>query len=182
MVQVYIKRFAGALFCVGAVLFLSMLSLTVLNIALRAGGESLRGCVELSGYLGAAALGLCLPWVQLKQAHAEVGVRFEHLSSSMRAVQQCFVHILCLAITVACAVELYDLTLFVHEGMETVDGWNIASALFVAALTLGIAGQSVVLVLQCVHLVQKLSVRIPRVRLLRMYMAKQRQFAMSKGR
>ncbi len=161
MLDRVIQRLVHILFFLGAALFLSILVLTMTNIGLRAMGSSLRGAVELSGYLGAAALGLCLPMVQYKNTHASGGVAFARLSPWMQGLQRFAVCGLCLALSVAFTLELADLTLFVHEGMEVVDGWDIASAYFVAALTLGCAGQGLVLALEMLRFLQKIVSFVP---------------------
>ncbi len=150
-----IHTISRALFFLGALLFICILLLTIANISMRAFDSSVRGAVELSGYLGAAALGLCLPWIQLQKAHANAGIFCHHLPSVLQSMLHGFVTLLCFSITFACTRELADLALFMHEGMEVIDGFDIPSAFFVAALTLGCGGQCLVLCLDIVELLQK---------------------------
>ncbi len=160
MLEQSIRKLTRILFFLGALCFLSILVLTMVQIGLRGVGESIRGSVELSGYLGAAAMGLCLPWVQYAKAHATAGICCARLSPAVQAFQEVLVAAICLILTSIFTFELYDLTLFVHEGMEVVDGWDIASALFVAALTVGCAGQALVLALQLVKSIQNMTLHV----------------------
>ncbi len=155
MLNKHIQKITKALFFLGSLLFLSILLLTIANIVLRAMGSNLRGAVELSGFLGAAALGLCLPHVQMQKAHANAGVFYTRLGAIPKACLHVFVSFLCLGITVVCTRELLDVTLFTYEGMEVVDGFNIPAAYFLGALTLGCAGQCLVLALECLQILQK---------------------------
>ncbi len=156
MLHLNIKRFCKLLFMLASILFLAILGLNLLNIGLRFFGESLRGTVEMTSYLGAATLGLCLPWVQFQKSHAYAGVFFTKLSPLLQNIINLSVIILGFALTSAFTIELYDLTIFVHEGMEVVDGWNIPSALFIFALCLGLGGQCLVIGLELLLLIQKL--------------------------
>ncbi len=160
MIQRTIHTMVRGLFFLGMVLFLGMFALILLNIALRLGGESVRGAVELSSYLGAAALALCLPQVQYARAHAEVGLRFATLAPVLQKGLPVLVALLCLAMNLALTLELYDLAVFIHEGREVVDGFNVPSALFVAMLTLGCAGQGIVLFLHLCDFVQGLGIAL----------------------
>ncbi len=151
----HIQKMTKFLFFFGALLFLSGLALTLSNIGMRAMDSSLRGAVELSGFLGAAALGLCLPHIQLQKAHANAGIFHKHLPPLIQKLLHVLVTLCCFGITLACTRELMDLTLFTYEGMEVIDGLSIPSAYFVAALSLGCAGQCLVLGLEVTGFIQK---------------------------
>ncbi len=156
MQKLFIQRITKGLFFLGAFLFLTLIALTITNITLRFFDTSLRGTVELCGFLGAASIGLCLPQLQMQKAHASAGIFFDFLPKTLQAVQIIIVHILCFAITLAMCLELYDLTIFVHEGMEEVDGWNIPSAIFIAVLTLGLLAQSLVIGYEVVDMLKNI--------------------------
>ncbi len=156
----YIQKITKALFLLGALLFLSVLLLTIANIVLRAMGSNLRGAVELSGFLGAAALGLCLPHIQKQKAHANAGIFYACLGTIPKACLHIFVSFLCFGITFVFTRELLDVTLFTYEGMEVVDGFDIPAAYFLGALTLGCAGQCLVLALECFHILQKIALTL----------------------
>lgn len=132
----------------GGVLLLGIMVLTLVNIGMRGMGNGLRGGVEVSGFLGAAAMGLCLPWVQKQRGHAEGGLLYDKLPKAVKQVHDVLVPLLCLALTVAFTRELYDLGVFIHEGMEVVDGWGIPIVYFVGALIVGCAMQCLVVMLE----------------------------------
>ncbi len=155
MLNLYTRRISKTLFFLGAFLFLSIIAITLINISMRFFDTSLRGAIELSGFLGAAAMGLCLPQVEIQKAHASAGIFFNKLPEKVQSIQIIITHILCFLITLAMTLELYDLTIFVHEGMETVDGWPIPSALFIGILSLGLAGQSIVIALELLGMLKK---------------------------
>ncbi len=156
MTSLFIQRLTKALFFLGAFLFLTIIVLTIANITMRFFGSSLRGTVELCGFLGAASIALCLPQLQMQKAHASAGIFFEHLPAKVQSVQIMLVHIVCFALTLAMFLELYDLTIFVHEGMEVVDGWDIPSALFIALLTLGLLAQSLIIAYELAGMVKNI--------------------------
>lgn len=137
-----------AMLYLGAILLLSIMALTLTNIGMRSVGNGLRGGIEISGFLGAAALGLCLPWVQKQKGHAEGGLLYEKLPKAVRHIHDILVPFLSLALTMAFSYELYDLGLFIYEGMEVVDGWNIPIVYFVGALVLGCAVQCCIVFLE----------------------------------
>lgn len=139
---------AKILLYIGGALLLSIMGLTLVNIVMRSMGNGLRGGVEISGFLGAAALGLCLPWVQKQKEHAEGGLLYDKLPKLVQQIHDVLVPLLCLALTLAFTQELYDLGVFIHEGMEVVDGWNIPVVYFIGALIVGCAMQCLIVMLE----------------------------------
>ncbi len=154
------RRLAKALFLIGAFLFIIVIAITLTNIFLRFFDSSLRGAIELSSYLSAAAMGLCLPQLQIQKAHANAGIFVEKLPKMLQEIQIFCVQVFCFAITLAISLELYDLTIFIHEGMEVVDGFNIPSALFTAILTLGLLGQCMIIGLELLAMLKILIKKI----------------------
>ena len=139
------EKLARLLFMTGGSLVLVILALALGNMLLRALGEPLRGVVEISGYLGAAAMGLCLPYVQHRAGHIEGGLMHERLPRVCRRMQR---PLTLAAATVFMGVltwELADYGLFVHEGMERIDGWDFGYAGLVGAVALGCAVQALML-------------------------------------
>ncbi len=156
MLNLNIKRLSKAMFILGSLLFLGIMLMTLANISLRAFGENLRGVVEMTGYLGAASLGLCLPWLEHKKSHAYAGVFFSKLPLFIQKIISFCVLILSFGLTLFFSLELYAFTVFVHEGMELVDGFNIPTVIFFAALTTGLIGQSAILLLEISAILQKI--------------------------
>ncbi len=138
-------RLSKMLFLLGGCALLLVLGLTLANIILRPFGHSIRGVVEISGYLAGAALGLCLPWVQRHSGHMTGGVWFQRMPLRAQKIHNVLVPFLCLLVMFVVTRELIDFGMFVHEGMETIDGWNISYTWFIGALALGCAVQSLVL-------------------------------------
>lgn len=152
-----IDKLTRAMLYVGGVLLLSIMTLTLVNVVMRGMGNGLRGGVEISGLLGAAALGLCLPWVQKQKAHAEGGLLYAKLPKVVKRVHDVLVPLMCFALTALMTRELYDLGLFIYEGMEVVDGWNIPVVYFVAIMVFGCAVQGLVVLLELVRVLVDLS-------------------------
>ncbi len=138
-------RLARLLFAAGGVLLLAILGLTLGNIILRAMGMPLRGVVEISGFLGAAAVGLCLPRAQRTGSHIEAGMLSERLPLAARRGLQVVVSCLCLGFMALAASEMIGLGLFVHEVEELIDGWDFSYDFLVFALAAGCAVQALVL-------------------------------------
>ncbi len=147
-----IKKLTRILFFIGSSLLLAILVLTLANIFMRAFGENLRGVIELSSYLAACATGLCIPFVQAHNSHANAGILFEKLPKKVQEIQSIIVSIVCFSLSLGLSFELLDLTLFVHEGMELVDGFDIPSAIFIALLTFGLFIQSLIILLELLQL------------------------------
>ena len=138
-------RLARLLFGVGGLLLLVILGLTLGNIIVRALGMPMRGVVEISGFLGAAAIGLCLPRAQRTGSHIETGMFSDRLPRSLRRVQQITISVLCLAFMILATSEMLGLGFFVHEMEELIDGWNFSYDFLVFALAAGCAAQALVL-------------------------------------
>ncbi len=160
MLTLFIQRLTKALFYIGALLFLSIILLTLANIIMRLFGSSIRGTIELCGYLSAASIGLCLPQVQIQKAHSNAGIFFEKLPKNIQSFQAILVGIISFFLVLAMFFELLDLTIFVHEGMEVVDGFDIPSALFIGILTISLAMQSLVLVCELLLFIKALILKI----------------------
>lgn len=139
------EQLALALFVTGGAMLLLVFGLALVNMAMRALGQPLRGMVEISGYLGAAAMGLCLPWVQRQAGHVEGGLLHQRLSRPCRLVQRSLTALASMVFMVVVTLELAELGWFVHEGMERIDGWDFGYAGLVGALALGCAVQALVL-------------------------------------
>lgn len=134
------------LFALGGALIVAILALTLGNIVLRLCGMPMRGVIEISGYLGAAAIGLCLPRAQLAGSHIEAGMLDESLPPFARRVIRIAVLLISVAFMLLAADEMLSLGLFVHEMDELIDGWDFSYAPLVFALALGCFGQTLVLV------------------------------------
>ncbi len=117
-------------------LLLFLLCLTLYNIGLRFFAEqSLRGVVEISGYLVAAAIGLSLPQAQIRSSHIMGGMFSERLPRSFRRMQNAIAMLATIALMALLATETAALAFFVQEMNEQVDGWNFSYYGFVFTLS-----------------------------------------------
>ena len=139
-------RLAKGLFALGGILLLVILGLTLGNIILRALGMPMRGVVEISGFLGAAAIGLCLPRAQRTGSHIEAGMLNDRLPRTLRRGVQSGISLLCLGFMVLATVEMLGLGLFVLEVEELIDGWSFSYYGLVFALAAGCSAQALVMV------------------------------------
>ncbi len=138
---------ARAMFAAGGLLLAAMLTLTLTNIVARGlFGYSLRGVVEISGYMCAAAIGLSLPLAQIKGCHIAAGLLEERLPTGWIRIQRTLTALACVFFLGVTALEMASLGLFVLEVDERIDGWNFSYYGLVFALAAGCAGQALVLV------------------------------------
>ena len=134
------------LFALGGAVLVCILTLTLGNIILRLFGMPVRGVIEISGYLGAAAVGLCLPRAQRTGSHIEAGMMNERLPVLPRRCLQLLTLLLSVAFMLMAASETYALGRFVREMDELIDGWGFSYDFLVFALALGCAVQALVLI------------------------------------
>ena len=137
---------ARAMFAAGGVLLVLMLALTLTNIFTRGLlHHSLRGVVEISGFLCAAAIGLSLPLAQIRGCHVAAGLLEERLPAVWIRGQQMLTSAACVFFLGVTATEMVSLGLFVLEVDERVDGWNFSYYGLVFALAAGCVVQALVL-------------------------------------
>lgn len=140
---------ARAMFGAGGLLLTAMLGLTLTNIVLRSlFGQSLRGVVEISGYMCAGAIGLCLPLAQARGCHVAAGMLEERLPLVWIRCQRGLTAAACVLFLGMAALEMASLGLFVLEMDERVDGWNISYYGMVFALAAGCAMQAMVVLME----------------------------------
>lgn len=143
---------ARAMFGVGGLLLVLMLFLTLANILTRGlFGYSLRGVVEISGYLCAAAIGLSLPLAQIKGCHVAAGLLEERLPAGWIRAQRVLTALACVFFLGVVATEMTALGLFVLDVDERIDGWNFRYYGLVFALAAGCAVQALVLAAELVR-------------------------------
>ena len=137
---------ARAMFAAGGVLLVLMLALTLTNIGARGlFDHSLRGVVEISGFLCAAAIGLSLPLAQIKGCHVTAGLLEERLPAAWIRAQQALTAAACVFFLGVAATEMVSLGLFVLDVDERIDGWNFSYYGLVFALAAGCVVQALVL-------------------------------------
>ncbi len=147
-----LESISRAAFAAGCACIIAMLVLTLVNIALRAClDSSLRYAAELSGYLCAAGVALCLPLTQLRGGHIEAGLLEERLPRRWRAFQRFALALLCTAFLGAAAKELFELGLVVGEMGERIDGLNMGYGVFIMAMGVGCLLQTAALLVEPVR-------------------------------
>lgn len=110
----------------GGLAMLAMLGVVAANIALRPFGESVRGTVEISGYLCALAVGLCMPAAQTVGSHIAAGVWVSSLPRPVRLFQKAISSLLCAALLALVARELFGIAAYARDMGEYIEGFDIS--------------------------------------------------------
>jgi len=129
-----------------AVAIAALFALVCLNVAGRAFGIPVRGAVESSGVLCGAGAALALGYAHLQRAHIEGGVAATRLPGLLRGLLNGLSLLVTGAFFGVAAYELWDLAMFAFESGETVDGIGEWYPWFLAAASLGFAGEACVTV------------------------------------
>ena len=124
---------------IGCLAMLVMLGIVSTNIALRPFGYPLRGTAEISGYICALAVGLCMPAAQLAGSHIAGGVWTSSFPRAAQLLQKSICSLLCMALLAFTARELYGIAEYAQEMGEYIDGFNIPYYGMTLGLALGIA-------------------------------------------
>lgn len=123
----------------GGLAMLLMLGIVSANIALRPFGESVRGTVEISGYLCALAVGLCMPAAQTVGSHITAGVWVPALPRPVRLAQKAISGLLCAALLALVARELFDIAGYARDMGEYIEGFEISYYGMALGFAFGIA-------------------------------------------
>lgn len=140
---------AAAVF--GGAVMLAMLCVITANIALRPFGGSIRGTVEISGYLCALAVGLCMPAAQLAGSHISAGLWASSLPRRVRQAQKAACNALCAGLLLLVSRELFGLAEYARDMGEYIEGFNISYYPMAVGFAFGI-GLHALLFLQAVIL------------------------------
>lgn len=111
---------------IGGAAMLVMLAIVGANIALRPFGESIRGTVEISGYLCALAVGLCMPAAQLAGSHIAAGLWASALPEKGRKLRAAFGNCVCAAFLFAVAGELHAIAEYASDMGEYIEGFGFS--------------------------------------------------------
>lgn len=122
----------------GGVVLLIMLLLFCANIALRMTGGGLHGTVEISGYLCAMAVGLCLPAAQLGGSHIELGVLTAGFSERSLSIQKALVSVLSMLVLLFVFKELLDLANYTSLSGETIEGFPFSGVAMILGMSFGV--------------------------------------------
>jgi TRAP-type C4-dicarboxylate transport system permease small subunit len=130
-----LRKAAYAMAACGVIGMLVMLGLVSANIVLRPFGAGLRGSVEISGYLCALAVGLCMPAAQLAGSHISVGLLAQKCPVCLQTAQTALCSLAsCLALGLA-GREIVAIAEYARDTGEYIEGFGISSY----GLALGLA-------------------------------------------
>lgn len=118
---------------------LLMLAVITVNIILRPFGSSIRGTVEVSGYLCALAVGLCMPAAQLAGSHITAGLWESSLPPFLRQLLNPFGNLLCAFLLLLAAKELGSIADYARDMGEYIEGFNISYYGMAMGLAAGVA-------------------------------------------
>jgi len=135
----WLRYAALAAASVGGMAMLVMLGIVTTNIAMRFLGGTLRGTSEISGYLCALAVGLCMPAAQAAGSHIAGGVWTSSFPLRMQRIQKCGASLLCMVLLALVARELYSLAEHAWDMDEYIDGFSIPYYGMAFGFALGIA-------------------------------------------
>lgn len=110
----------------GGIAMLAMLVIVFGNIVMRPFGESIRGTVEISGYLCALAVGLCMPAAQTVGSHIAAGVWVSSLPRPVRLLQKLLSSLICAALLALVARELFGIAGYADGMGEYIEGFGIS--------------------------------------------------------
>lgn len=110
----------------GGLAMLAMLAVVSANIVLRPFGGSVRGTVEISGYLCALAVGLCMPAAQTVGSHIAAGVWVSSLPRPVRLFQKALSSLICAALLAPVARELFGIAAYARDMGEYIEGFDIS--------------------------------------------------------
>lgn len=111
---------------IGGLAMLSMLGVVTANIVMRPFGGTIRGTVEVSGYLCALAVGLCMPAAQTVGSHIAAGVWVPSLPRIVRLAQKAASSLISAALLALVARELFAIAAYAHDMGEYIEGFDIS--------------------------------------------------------
>ena len=128
----------------GGVTLLLLLLLVCANIALRPVNGGIRGTMELSGYLCALAVGLCMPAAQLAGSHIAAGLWAHDLPRWARHGQRALCSLLGVGLLAAAGLEIVGVAEYADMMGEYIDGFDFSYALPAFGLALGLFAHAVI--------------------------------------
>ncbi|MCL1939456.1 MAG: TRAP transporter small permease [Desulfovibrionaceae bacterium] len=130
----------------GGCIFLVMLGVICANIILRPLDGGIRGALELSGYLCALAVGLCMPAAQLAGSHIAAGLWVSALPRLARQIQRILCGLFCAFLLGAAGNEILGVAAYAHDMGEYIDGFDFSYAFMALGLASGLFLQSIIFI------------------------------------
>lgn len=124
---------------VGGAVLLVMLCAVAANIALRPFIGGVRGALEISGYLCALAVGLCMPVAQIAGSHIASGIWADTLPRRGRWLQETAGSVLCAFLLAVAARELLGIAAYADDMGEYIEGFNFSYSFMAAGFAFGAA-------------------------------------------
>ena len=134
----WLRSLSLAAAAVGGAVMLVMLAVVTANIVLRPFGGTIRGTVEISGYLCALAVGLCMPAAQTVGSHISAGLWVASLPRFMRRMQKAAAALLCAGLLTLVARELAGIAEYARDMGEYIEGFDISYYGMALGFALGI--------------------------------------------
>lgn len=120
----------------GAILLL--LGLVCANIVLRPLGHSIRGTLELSAYLCALGVGLCLPGAQVAGSHISAGLWASALPRAVNRFSAPLCSLLCACVLLLAGRDLLSMSEYVWMMGDRIDGFRFSYYGLIAAFAAGV--------------------------------------------
>ena len=136
------RKLTFILACIGALLLFLLLVMVCANIIMRPLGHGIRGTVEMSGFLCAIAVGLCLPAAQVAGSHICAGFWADRQPRFLREIQEPLVSLFCAVLLGLAGKELLMVAEFSYFMGEYVDGFKLPVWGMIVGLALGVVGHS----------------------------------------
>lgn len=135
----WLRAIAFASAALGGAVMLVMLAVGAANIVLRPFGGSVRGAVEISGYLCALAVGLCMPAAQVVGSHICAGLWASALPRLARRAQELTSSLICACLLFLVAKELMGIAEHAREMGEYIEGFDVSYYGMAIGFAFGIA-------------------------------------------
>jgi TRAP-type C4-dicarboxylate transport system permease small subunit len=135
----WLRRAACIFAAIGGAVMLVMLALVTANMVSRPFGGTVRGTVEVSGYLCALGIGLCMPAAQMAGSHIAAGLWIASLPRPVQRIQGGAGNLLCAILLVFVGRELCDIAGYAFDLGEIIEGFGISHGGMAVGFACGIA-------------------------------------------
>lgn len=149
----WLHRAALTAAALGGLMMLAMLGIVSANIGMRPFGASIRGTVEISGYLCALAVGLCMPAAQSVGSHIAVGVLVASLPKPVRLLQKCASGLICALLLALVARELFYIAEYARDMGEYIEGFGISYYSMALGFAFGIGLHAAIFIISALRAV-----------------------------
>ena len=117
-VSAMLKRFSGYLNIIAGVALTLMMLITVVDVALRAGGHPIVGAYEIVALTLAIVIGFSIPQVSLDGGHVYMEIGLDKLGPRGQAVMKTFTRLLCIGLFIFIGYNLLSVGAEFHASGE----------------------------------------------------------------